>query len=324
MGMVKKRLDWADLVKGFGMFVVVFSHYPHPEWINAFYTPFFLAIFFFVSGYFFSPKRSFGEFVVNKFWKLLVPLFMFGALGVLESVLLGGESLVDRLAGLFIQIAGWNDTMWFFSCLFTVELVFYWVHKVAGRLSSSVWPLVALSAAVIGLGVILCRVGLNLPWHFETACVVELFFLGGHLCRRYAVEEKVSLPLCLGAWILFIVFVRIFPNPVDMHLDRFGNIVLFFLQSLLSVYAFMCLCVLLSGKRGRINDFIIWVGQNTVQYFFFQGVFITVVTKLLSLVGVAAGSPFVMSLLCTALIYIVLCIPAYIVRRFFPIFLGKR
>lgn len=325
MSALKKRLNWADFTKGLAMLVVVFSHFPHPQWVNPFYTPFFLAVFFFVSGYFFSPKGSFGEFVVNKFWKLIVPLFMFGSLGILESVLIGGESLTDRLVGILLQVAGELDAMWFFSCLFTVEIIFYWVYKAANKVAPDrLWAVCALSVPVLIIGIILCKAGLKLPWHIQTACVVELFFLCGYLCRNFRLEEKVSGKLCAASWLLFTVFICVLPNPVDMHMNEFANIFLFYLQAILSVYAFFSFCVIVSKKRSRINDFIIWVGQNTVQYFFFQGACITVLCKLLSLAGITAGSSFALALACAIFIYIAMCIPSYIVRRYFPIFLGKR
>lgn len=325
MSASKKRLDWPDIIKGLGMLVVVFSHFPHPKAANIFYSPFFMAIFFFVSGYFFSPKGSFREFVVNKFWKLLVPLYMFGSLGILESVLLGGEPLTERLVGILVQIGGKADAMWFFACLFTVEILFYWVFKAAERFRSHpVWVLTGLTGLLVAAGIIFCAMELKLPWHIETACVVELFFLGGYLCRKFSLEEKVSLPGCLVAWLGYAALIYFFPNPVDMHLDKFGNIFLFYIQATVGTYAFLCLAVLLTGKGGWLNDFVVWVGQNTIQYFFFQGTLITVTCKVLSLAGITAGSSLVLSLLCTFAIYIALCIPAWIVRRYFPIFLGKR
>ena len=284
-----------------------------------------MAIFFFVSGYFFSPKGSFREFVVNKFWKLLVPLYMFGSLGILESVLLGGEPLTERLVGILVQIGGKADAMWFFACLFTVEILFYWVWKASERLcSGSVWALLGFTGLLIAAGIILCALKIKLPWHIETACVVELFFLGGHLCRKSGLEKKVRLWGCLIAWLAYAVLIYFFPNPVDMHLDKFGSIFLFYVQAALGTYAFMSLAVLLTGKGGKANAFVVWVGQNTIQYFFFQGTLITITCKLLSIAGITAGSSLAVSLLCALAIYVVLCVPAWIVRRYLPIFLGRR
>ena len=325
MSASKNRLNWADIMKGLGMFVIIFSHFPHPQWTNIFYSPFALAVYFFVSGYFFSSKNSFGEFVVNKFWKLLVPLFLFGSLGVLESVLIGGESLVDRVSGMFLQIAGKADTMWFFSCLFTSEIIFYWVYKAANKVApDKLWTVVAFSVIVLIIGIILCEVGVKLPWHIETACMVEPLLLFGYLCRKLRIEEKLSAKLCAAAWLLYIVFIYLLPNPVDVHINVFANTFLFYLQAAIGAYAVFSLSVLLDQKRNPVNDFVIWVGQNTVQYFFFQGTIIVVICKLLAPVGIAFEDSFVLVLLGTIFVYIITCIPSYIVRRYFPIFLGKR
>ena len=184
MSALKKRLNWADMMKGLAMFLVVFSHFPHPQWTNIFYSPFTLAVFFFVSGYFFSPKGSFGEFVVNKFWKLVVPLFLFGSLGILESVLIGGESFSYRVSGIVLQIADKADTMWFFSCLFTLEIIFYWVYKAANKVAPGrLWAVCALSAPVLVIGFILCSRGQAALAYSDGLCG------GAFLSRRISMQE---------------------------------------------------------------------------------------------------------------------------------------
>lgn len=73
---VNKRLDFIDLAKGFGMLMVIYLHITinYPSEINiyagsrwdSFVHSMFMPIFFILSGYFFSVKRPFKEWIHKK------------------------------------------------------------------------------------------------------------------------------------------------------------------------------------------------------------------------------------------------------------------
>ena len=84
---VNKRLDFIDLAKGFGMLMVIYLHITinYPSEINiyagsrwdSFVHSMFMPIFFILSGYFFSVKRPFKEWIHKKMKRLLVPFVIF-------------------------------------------------------------------------------------------------------------------------------------------------------------------------------------------------------------------------------------------------------
>ena len=62
--MTKKRIQYIDIAKGLGIALVVFAHSKFP--LNHFVTMFYLPMFFFISGCFFSSKSDTKEFLKKK------------------------------------------------------------------------------------------------------------------------------------------------------------------------------------------------------------------------------------------------------------------
>ena len=79
----KPRFEWLDILKGILIFFVLVDHSYPDSWTESFYTPFFLAMFFWVGGYTFSLKSSFKEFILGKIKRLVVPLFILGGMRVI-------------------------------------------------------------------------------------------------------------------------------------------------------------------------------------------------------------------------------------------------
>ena len=73
-----KRIVWVDVVKYICILMVMLSHLEaRTDVWQAFYTPFFLSAFFFVSGYVYKPKDGFKQFLYKKFRQLFFPWLVF-------------------------------------------------------------------------------------------------------------------------------------------------------------------------------------------------------------------------------------------------------
>lgn len=62
---IQQRLEWIDNMKGIAMVLVMLSHMSISTQAGIIFKPFFLSIFFVVSGYTFNIKGSFKEFIIN-------------------------------------------------------------------------------------------------------------------------------------------------------------------------------------------------------------------------------------------------------------------
>ncbi|MBP9989017.1 MAG: acyltransferase family protein, partial [Ruminococcus sp.] len=72
----KKRIDWIDMAKGYGMILVIIGHIVADKGIAfRLISSFHMPLFFVLSGYLFSNKKTFKEFFIKKVKSLVVPYF---------------------------------------------------------------------------------------------------------------------------------------------------------------------------------------------------------------------------------------------------------
>jgi len=177
-----KRVEWIDDLKGLGIFLIVLGHVVATvmimssgnvagalglvfDYIYSFHVPFF----FLLAGLTFSTRKSFLEFAKGKFWRLMVPYFVWGffsaalfavmgklAVQNMESAEFSGRSLVGEWWTPFLSIlhgGGWpdgkgfrfNGVLWFLPALFSAELIYY---PIAKRISKT-WQFVAISSTIV-------------------------------------------------------------------------------------------------------------------------------------------------------------------------------
>ena len=95
------RISWIDMAKGYGTILVIYAHLGQGSlwtWMYSFHLP----LFFFLSGYVFSTKHNFGNFILRKVKSIIVPYFCLGipmvAFVLLENTLkLGTPITVDAI-----------------------------------------------------------------------------------------------------------------------------------------------------------------------------------------------------------------------------------
>lgn len=74
--MIKERIQYIDIAKGIGIALVVLAHSKFP--LNHFVTMFYLPMFFFISGYFYSPKLNLNNFLLKKTKQLYIKFVYIG------------------------------------------------------------------------------------------------------------------------------------------------------------------------------------------------------------------------------------------------------
>ena len=123
-----KRIDYIDILKGFGIVLVLLGHLPIPEvvkmWIYSFHMP----LFFFCSGLFFRPKPLFPALKKNM-RATLVPYLFFCTILILTILMirivhlrsLPAAACSLHLDPLDSQCYPLYHTIWFLICLFIVR-----------------------------------------------------------------------------------------------------------------------------------------------------------------------------------------------------------
>lgn len=188
---MNKRIDWIDAAKGYGILLVILGHLElgmFSEWIYTFHIP----LFFFLSGYVFSTKHNFFEFLKRKCKALLVPYFLMGLILIIFQVLFyhmpGENFFVDfftKFKDLIIQIRCWD--LWYIACLFWLNIFFYLIVKLFRKLYI-ILPIV-IAIAIYGV-YYYTNIRKGLFWNIDACMIVVPFFFVG-----YAVKIIVSKSL---------------------------------------------------------------------------------------------------------------------------------
>lgn len=200
-----KRITWLDAAKGYGILLVIFAHVDYSYLRNIIYT-FHMPLFFFLSGYVFSQKESFGSFLWSKVRRIIIPYFCLGIPMIIFDVYWQNKFMrfpmdwaIGEFMGLLEQKRMW--TLWYIACLFCLNILFYALV----RFVKNEKILAAIIVVITVVGLIYFRMG-GQPfyWNMDVCMTALPFFYVGYLCREKDILEKYvfSFP---KKWLLAVV-----------------------------------------------------------------------------------------------------------------------
>lgn len=236
---VNKRLDFIDLAKGFGMLMVIYLHitinypseiniYAGSRWDN-FVHSMFMPIFFILSGYFFSVKRPFKEWIHKKMKRLLVPFVIFYLFTYLMNVILvtfigvhlkSGFSYSDIFVVFYKDVYP-NSAIWFLLSLFWTSLILYGIMKITDKLILQT-ILVFVSFC---MGVLLDKTNINIPLYVDTSFTATIFLFTGYLFKRFRVVEclQATSKTVQNTWMVGVFIVGFLTCYVGGARNKYGK-----------------------------------------------------------------------------------------------------
>ena len=345
-----KRITWVDIFKYFCIIAVMAEHAPSLTGLtDAFNSPFYVSGFFFASGYLYTHRDGFAEFLKRKSRQLLIPWLFFSLFIIVTARIFSFGEHDDLLTGIinnFLQIRLRGDEMWFVSALFTSFLFFYFVIKLYNNLKIddkkktilfiAVGFVLSVFFYIYGETALIGGKSNRLVWHLDYAPRgVFLMFLGYQMRHKWEKTfdslNTLSRRLTIWAVLLAVVFVPQFTHHVFNDADW---IIHHYVSSVIGIPAVVAL-----SKVVKENKYMIFVGRNTITYYGFHGKFQSLLHAILCKV---VGVPYMaicwsfmdstkLLLEATILSYvfalvgsIVLIIPAFILEKYFPILVGKK
>lgn len=326
---MKTRIIWIDYVKAMAIFLVVLAHTPLwkplQDWIYVFHMP----VFFFLSGYLFSPSRHpvFGDFAWVRFRQLIIPYASINVVMYLFWLLVGRHvgAEVDDVswsAPLVAALLGDGPSMihdvplWFFLCLYLVELL----HDALFVGARHPWLLI-VGFAVLGFGVSVWS-PVTLPFSIGTALVAIVFYAMGHQLQGRISQDWLTALLCFVA----TVVVSVFNGRINMHANYYGNYLLFLAGACCGVYLMIYLGRLADRLFGECRLFA-FIGRNTLAICGFHLLTFAFLKGLM--VYVLRVSPAVMSggvvlNVLFAAVSLFCCLPiVWVLNRWLPWMVGK-
>ena len=219
------RLDFIDLAKGIGMFMVIYLHitinynstenlYQGSQW-DTFVHSMFMPLFFIISGLFFSVKLPFKEWVRKKIHRMVFPFILFYILTYVINVILVTFLKVELKSGfsysdifiVFYKDVYPNSAIWFLLALFWSSIILYWILKATDK--SLIQCFLVIASFFIGY--ILDKTHTNIPLYVDTAFSAVPFLYTGFIMKKYNVFELLkNTQLSTRLFIVILVGITCF------------------------------------------------------------------------------------------------------------------
>jgi acyltransferase len=357
------RFHWIDALKGFGIMLVVLAHHSLPIALDTYIFSFHMPLFFFISGFLFDFGKyteSSGNFVKGRFRSLIVPYFCFAVITCIFYFLLdelytpGIASIkffensifhgISHILVAFGPAISYNPPLWFLTCLFVTELLFYGLaKKYYGDPEKLVFWLII--AGVIGY-LYSIYLPFRIPWNVDVALAAIVFYGAGNLFKRLTEpESKVSFSLKLDSGfiekfsrfekylfltavllsLLYLGYLLKFPtdDKVNMNVLKYGDFFSFYLLAFAGIFTLVYL-----SRRLVSSKVLEYYGRNSLiilaLHFPLKDILIKLVIIILGVdmeyIHYNAGlalSLTVLNLLC--LIPVI-----FLINNYFPFLIGKR
>lgn len=230
------RDESIDVLRGIGMLCVMLSHLGClPESIMKWITPFFVPVFFFVSGYLKKDFSMKGAYVLfQRFKRLILSYLGFNLVLILASTIIHHWQINEILFSIKgVLYSRWclfsdyrdrnniffftasNSPLWFLTGLFTTEIFASFLFS---RIKNIKWQAITLFMLCV-LGYLCTYIPILLPWSLDTAAVGVAFMLAGYYSRIYAGYISGKVLLICGVFYSILVYI----NPsANMSVRYYG------------------------------------------------------------------------------------------------------
>lgn len=221
---MKKRIDWIDIVRAVGMFLIIMGHtlegYTYTivgKLIFAVHVP----VFFVLSGYLYkekSVKKIFKGGNANLLLPYLATLIIVVIITRFNFIFPNWIYNLDMHTFWISAFYGsgttlnpfWDNSLtinaigaiWFLLAMYFGNIIFNTIIKSSrGKLFVS-----GVMATIITFsGFYLSDMGILLPWSLNAAMASQLFYYGGYLFRRFDLIEKCGISGCIVGGTLWMI-----------------------------------------------------------------------------------------------------------------------
>lgn len=287
----KPRVAYLDMMKCLGMFIVVSGHiHPIYGWFSLPLHSYVIPMYFMLSGMTFRRSKypKFIDFMKHRAKTLLLPYCMFSLITWLfwffYSFLTHADvdsywmpllqTILAQGSGLFLVH---DAPLWFISCLFVIEIIYYWLDKLSdwGKVVSS------LIFAIIGSLMIHVWKGIFilLPWSIESALVSVIFYCFGNLMVKYyglkgietmVLRKKTISIVSIILLTIVLVFTAHYNEHISLGSDSLGvSPFLFYFNAFIGIVTITLFSILICSIPKdnvlikNIMDYHLWFGRNS-------------------------------------------------------------
>lgn len=266
--MIRDRINWIDMAKGYGILGVIIGHISTPGvtvWIYTFHIP----LFFFISGYLFKKSYSPKIFFNRKIKALLIPYFCLAIPVVFHELLFncgfcwGWRELLDEMVKVIIQER--YSPLWFIASLLCANFLFYIINT---NFQDYIRKPVSVIIIMLFSVVFWKSGGHSLPWNIDiTLFILPYMLVGNYLSTNKGLHDSIIS----RKWALFLfLIVNVAVGGINYHLTGrkmdlyFANVDIIPLTYISSLCGILFLLIVSHLKTYRI---VCYIGRNSLLIF---------------------------------------------------------
>jgi len=327
-----QRYIWIDYAKFLSIFAVVYFHCPPslPKIPATSLGLFRMSCFFFLSGLLFNISKypSIWRFAKHRSKQLLIPYFSFFAALYIYWLLWGYKydaSGAPFYQPLFEYIYGrpalLDEPLWFVSCLFALQLLFYLFIKVIKNRFAAIIVLFAIPFIPVFVDLS------NAPWMLENVCIYFPFYGIASLYRKEIMQQlgKQKMQLLYGAILLLVYIAIVYLLANKMINSAFLITGLKMTGGFCVIFPFLLIIKYLADSCGEIV-FAKYISTNAIVVLALHTYVILTIAAIVSLSGYPSTffeGKYWLKFLIAAFTVLVMVIPVYLINKYFPFILGK-
>ena len=300
----KERISYIDIAKGLGMLLVIWGHIRETGISNAMVYAFHMPLFFFLSGMTYCARKydSVLKLIRRRLHTLIIPYAIFSVFTWLVwfayNHILGNtvesywmpllQTVISQGSGGYLVH---NSPLWFVTCLFCVELIYYFTSKLPLQWNTVLCIVMAVAGNLMIRPDSPVR---YLPWSLDMALCALPFYLAGNIVSEKAGIENVSglinrkkllFSALVIAFLVLLYFGARYNGPVSMGHRKLNMPYVFYPLAFVGIAMHLSLSVLLSNLHNVIIAGVRWFGNYSFNVMAVQtpikGVILVVLGKLL-------------------------------------------
>ena len=326
-GSYSSRIKWIDQAKGIGIILVMIGHTYLDDKFIFWFTSFHMALFFFLSGCTFKYKEGFVNFLISKIKSLLIPyvFFVFVTLSwnCFSAVSHGNNYIVfDNLLLYLIQCRFTH--LWFLTCLFISEIMFYLLYKLTLSFERKIFILIFISIVCLIIEFIYRFLfNISIFWNIDLVPMAVSFMIIGYSMKDKISNIKISFGIISFISSLLISFINYCEyGKVDWWGNSFGNPLFFVISAFTGTVAICILCDKITSK------ILIYLGRYSIIFYGLHRIIIDatfVIYNKLNIEIVSGTWESLFFAIISVIIAIICIYPvSYFINNYFPWILGKK
>ena len=352
------RIYWIDICKAYGMILVFYGHIWLASSIpnnyallqNKFIYSFHMPLFFMLSGFFANVNtQKFDLFFKNKIFTRLVPVLVFNVLLFICELLLSiiahtfsFKDYLEQLTNLIRGQASLNVPTWFLVCLFTTELIHFYISR---KITSQKGRLISV-IVFYALGIIVTRkmslvshitgIAPNF-WYIHESLIAYSFFLLGFILNQSKILEKIKQSPVKYFYLILTAIVLLATFNLNKGLySRDGDFTVVLMVSSMHGHPIWFLVTALAGSFALIflsqvtpkNRILLFLGENTLVLLglngFFRNIFNPMIVKSLPPEAFNGHYRLILVGSLVTIVSLIACVPGILFfNKFFPQVIGR-